>query len=106
MDPTIAVALVGLGGIFVTSVAGILVAIITNRREKGQAAETSLEKVLREKISLRDEQITDLKEELAEQKELNIVLTHELRRRDKEESDGQTEDHPGERGGVSRRTAP
>lgn len=71
-DPTIVVALVSIIGIVISGAFGVLVAVITNKKEKndaaGRAAEQAAdratsekEEALRERIQLRDEQIAQLK---------------------------------------------
>lgn len=76
------VALIGTGGIFITACSVIVVAVLNNRKERGDTASTAVEKTylerektLRERLALRDEQIadhlsdkTDLKERLADAK--------------------------------------
>lgn len=56
--------LLAFAGTVVTSVTGAVVAISLNRKEKTQSAENSLEKALRERITLRDEELQDVREEL------------------------------------------
>lgn len=68
MDPVIAVAIFSFLGVMVTATAGVIVAIMTNAKERKQASESTMEKALRERLTLRDEQLDDLKEELAEEK--------------------------------------
>jgi len=71
-DPTVVVALVSVIGIAISGAFGVLVAVITNRKEKSDAAAraaeraaekatTEMEEALRERITLRDEQIAQLK---------------------------------------------
>lgn len=64
MDTATTVAVFGFLGTLIASVVGGFVAIYTNRTEKQQTAEVSVEKTLRERILLRDEQIADLRAEL------------------------------------------
>lgn len=64
-DPTVQVAAVGIFTTLITTVGVIIVAIINNRKERGGAANEAVEETLRERILLRDEQIMDLKGEVA-----------------------------------------
>ena len=59
MDSSVQVALVGTLGIFITAVSVVLVAIVNTKREKADTAENAVEKTLRERLALRDEQIAD-----------------------------------------------
>lgn len=74
MDPVIAVAVFSFLGVVVTALAGVFVSIITNRKEKRQTSETTMERTLRERLTLRDEQLEDIKSDLAEELEVNEVL--------------------------------
>lgn len=81
MDPATTVAVFSFLGVVVTAVVGGIVAVYTNRAEKKATAETAVEKTLRERIELKNEQIADLKEskarvdeKLAEQIAENIRL--------------------------------
>lgn len=67
MDPTVQVALIGIFTTVVTTIGVIGVAVLNSRKERGSAAESAMERTLRERITLRDEQIADLREELAEE---------------------------------------
>lgn len=60
MDPSILVAIVSVATAFVTTLGGVLVAIITNRREAENAADDAMAMTLRERLVLRDEQIAGL----------------------------------------------
>jgi uncharacterized protein HemX len=71
VDPTTAVALAGVLTAVVTTSGGVAVAIVTNRRERENAAEKAAEaqedraetarvKALEERLTLRDEQIAAL----------------------------------------------
>lgn len=66
MDSTVQVALIGIATTIVTTLGIVIVAVINNRRERGTAAESAMEKVLGQRITLRDEQIADLKADLAD----------------------------------------
>lgn len=59
MDPSVQVALVGTLGIFITACSVVIVAIYNGRKEKSDTAENAMEKTLRERLTLRDEQIKD-----------------------------------------------
>lgn len=74
MDPAIWVAVLGLGGVIITGAVAVVVALITNGRERTNAAEGTLEKTLRERIALRDEQINELRDDNAELKAENLEL--------------------------------
>lgn len=62
MDPTIVVALISTVGVFLTAAGAVVVAVVTNRKEKAGSAESAIEATLRERISLKDE-IIDAKED-------------------------------------------
>lgn len=64
MDTATLVAVLGFCGTLVASAIAGMVAIVTNRAEKKQTAETTLERTLRERLALRDEQNMELKEDL------------------------------------------
>lgn len=69
-DPSVQVAIVsGIAGI-VSTLGVIAVAFINNRRERTGAAEKGVELTLRERITLRDEQIVDLKGDIAERDQI------------------------------------
>lgn len=78
MDVTVQVAFVGILTTMVTTAGVVLVAIINNRKERGQAAESAMERTLRERIILRDEQIADLKVDLAERDRIIAQQAEEL----------------------------
>jgi adenylosuccinate lyase len=59
MDSNVQVALIGMGGIFITAVSVILVAMVNSRKERDDTADSAVEKTLRERLTLRDEQIAD-----------------------------------------------
>lgn len=81
MDATVQVAFVGIFTTLVTTAGVVVVAIINNRRERGQAAESAMERTLRERIVLRDEQIADLKADLAERDRIIEQQAEELKLR-------------------------
>jgi uncharacterized protein YlxW (UPF0749 family) len=64
VEPTVQVAFVGIATSIVTTVGIVIVAMINNRKERTTAAESSMERTLRERITLRDEQIVDLKNDV------------------------------------------
>jgi hypothetical protein len=66
LDATVQVALIGIITTIVTTFGVIIVAVVNNRKERGSAAESAMERTLRERIILRDEQIEDLKVDVAE----------------------------------------
>lgn len=61
--------LLAFAGTVVTSITGAVVAIALNRKEKTQSAENSLEKALRERITLRDEELLEVRAQLRESNE-------------------------------------
>lgn len=69
MDTATTIAVFGFLGSTITAMVGGFVAIYTNRTEKKQTAEVSVEKTLRERIVLRDEKIAELQEDLQELRE-------------------------------------
>lgn len=66
MNAAVQVALIGIFTTIVTTAGVVITAIINNRRERGHAAESAIERTLRERILLRDEQIADLKSDVQE----------------------------------------
>lgn len=80
MDPIIGVAVFSFLGVVVTAIAGIFAAIITNRKEKRQTSETTMERTLRERLTLRDEQLADIKADLSEELDENEKLRMEILR--------------------------
>lgn len=71
------VALFGVIGTFVSTMGVVLVAMINNRKERRGAAEEGVEETLRERILLRDEQIVDLREDVAERDAMIATLREE-----------------------------
>lgn len=59
MDTAVTVAVFSFLGIVVSAAFGAVVSLATNRREKQQTAETTMERVLRERLLLREEQLAD-----------------------------------------------
>ena len=95
MDTATTVAVFSFAGVALSAVVGGIVAIYTNRAEKKvtaeKAAESAIEKTLRERITLRDEQIIDLKGDLDEANErldkeilANRLLRDQLERLERE----------------------
>lgn len=64
-EPAVIVALVSIGTAMVTTAGGVLVALLTNRREAENAADDARESTLRERLALRDEQIAALENQKA-----------------------------------------
>lgn len=62
-EPSVQVALIGIVVSFITTAGIVLVALINNKKERGGAADAGVEATLRERLTLRDEQILDLKSE-------------------------------------------
>lgn len=65
MDSALLVPFVGLLATIATVAGGVFVAVLTNRKESKATAESAMEAVLRERLALRDEQIAELKADLA-----------------------------------------
>lgn len=63
-DPTVQVAMVGVMTTLITTLGVIFVAIVNNRKERSGAADEGVEATLRERLTLRDEQILDLREDI------------------------------------------
>jgi hypothetical protein len=66
VDSQTLVPVLGFCGTLVVAAGAALTAVLTNRSETGKAAETALEKTLRERILLRDEQNAELKVDLVD----------------------------------------
>lgn len=81
MDPRVQVAIIGIFTTVVTTAGVVLVALLNSRKERGSSAESAMERTLRERILLRDEQITDLKGELAEREREIAQLREEIQLR-------------------------
>lgn len=64
MEPSVQVALIGFFGVVVTGAIGAIVAVNNKRNEKILTSENTIERTLRERIALRDEQLEDKQEEL------------------------------------------
>lgn len=72
------VALVSIGTAIVTTAGGVVVALMTNRREAENAADDARESTLRERIALRDEQIAALEWKVRNREERITQLQAEL----------------------------
>lgn len=84
-DPTVQVAAVGIFTTLITTIGVIIVAVLNNKKERTDAATEGIEETLRERILLRDEQILDLRDEVAHKEQIIQRLKAELkeaRRRD------------------------
>lgn len=78
MDPTVQVAMIGIFTTVVTTAGIVGVALINNRKERGASAESAMERTLRERILLRDEQIEELKQDIADRDKQIAELTGRL----------------------------
>jgi hypothetical protein len=78
-DTTVQVAVVGIFTTLITTIGVIVVAIINNRKERGGAANEAVEETLRERIILRDEQILDLKDEVAHKEAIIQRLKNKIK---------------------------
>lgn len=63
-DPTVQVAFVGIITTLITTAGVVLVAVFNNKKERDDTADAGVEATLRERITLRDEQIMDLREDV------------------------------------------
>ena len=72
MDKTVLVALLALCGTVVTVAGGVIVAIVTSNKESKSSAESALEKALRERLTLKDEQLQDLQNDLDRERAANV----------------------------------
>lgn len=63
-DPTVQVAFIGILTTMITTAGVVIAAVVNNRRERTGSATQGIEATLRERILLRDEQITDLREDV------------------------------------------
>lgn len=89
MDPSVVVAFTSVATAVVTTAGGVAIAVLTNRREAENAAEVAAdetqeqaerdrEAVLRERLVLKDEQITGLEHKVRNRDERLARLTLEL----------------------------
>lgn len=81
MDPALIVGLVSVATAIVTTAGGIVVATLTNRREAENAADDARELTLRERITLRDEQIAALERKVQNRDDKIARLELELEQR-------------------------
>ena len=65
MDPTVQIALIGVLSTVLTTAGVVIAAVTSNRKERGKAAESAVEAALRERITLKDEQLDDLRGDIA-----------------------------------------
>jgi hypothetical protein len=79
MDPSLQVALVGIVTTFVTTTGVVVVAVLNNRKERAGTAESAIIKVLEQRLTLRDEKIADLREDVMEREQMIAMLRSELR---------------------------
>lgn len=79
MDPSLLVAVVSVATAIVTTSGGVAVAILTNRREAENAADDSRELTLKERITLRDEQIAARDQTIADLRAENARLRARLK---------------------------
>lgn len=75
-DPTVQVAFIGIITTLITTAGVVLVAMFNNKKERHDTADEGVEATLRERLTLRDEQILDLLEE--EKEALRVRLGHAL----------------------------
>lgn len=89
MDPSVVVAVTSVATAVVTTAGGVMIAILTNRREAENAAETAVEDsveqanrdkeaALRERLTLKDEQIEALEFKVRNRDEKVARLVLEL----------------------------
>jgi hypothetical protein len=77
-DPTIQLGIYGVITAIVSTLGVVVVALINNRKERSDSAEAGIVVTLRERITLRDEQIEDLEQQIAELNEKVAELTRRL----------------------------
>lgn len=70
-DPTVQVAIAGILATFITTIGVVFVAMLNNHKERVDSAEEGILATLRERITLRDEQLQDLR---AEKREIQMRL--------------------------------
>ena len=80
MDPALTVGLVSVATAIVTTAGGVIVAMVTNRREAENAADDARELTLRERLKLRDEQIAALEHKVQNRDDKIARLELELER--------------------------
>lgn len=64
MDPIVQVALIGVITTLITTAGAAFAVVWNNRRERGGAADAGVEATLRERITLKDEQLAAKEEEI------------------------------------------
>ena len=87
LDSATLVPVLGFAGTVVLAVSAIVVAIITHKNEQGQTAESVMERTLNQRILLRDEQNSELKQDLLDALDRGRrkdELNRELRRENQE----------------------
>lgn len=66
MEATVQVAIIGIFTTIVTTIGVVIAAIVNGKRERSNAAESAMERTLRERITLRDEQLADARQDIAD----------------------------------------
>lgn len=74
MEPMVQVAIIGIVTTLITTAGIVVAAIVNSLKERGDTADSAIEMTLRERIVLRDEQIADLREDLAEKDAIILRL--------------------------------
>lgn len=82
MDTSTLVAIIGFAGVIVTTVGGVLIAVVTFRSEKTSATTLGVEATQRERIALKDEQLADLRGDLQEKDQVIEDLEGSVATRD------------------------
>jgi len=81
-DPTAQVAAIGIVTTLITTTGVLLVAVLNNKKERSDAADTGVELALREQITLRDERIAlrddQIKDLRADAEALRVRLADEV----------------------------
>jgi hypothetical protein len=75
VDPTVQVAFIGIVTTFLTTAGVVVVAMMNNKKERSGSAEAGIVITLRERILLRDEQIADLRADVAER---DLIISQQL----------------------------
>lgn len=97
-DSSVQIALIGIVTTLITTAGVVIAALVNNKRERSGSASQGVEAVLRERVALRDEQITELRDDkadlrsrldtaLVENEEKTLLIRHlrdELRTKDKD----------------------
>lgn len=78
MDSTILVALTSVLIAAITAAGGIIVAIITSKKESTNSAEMAMKSTMDQRLTLRDEQIEVLRRRVANRDETIQLLREEL----------------------------